>query len=168
MKNQAIDTISFVPLRQCSVRSLYICILNLSAFSAESQIFNLNTTTHLFKKVTSAFDGFFSVPRLFLAIESPLKIMKNVFFLIFNKFKLKVFVVFHLSFCPDFLLIYKNGLIRKLWLVSKFVKSQAGQQMITIHILPNISRSKGSQAMKFGHLTKYSMRNILLQESCRK
>ena len=28
--------------------------------------------------------------------------------------------------------------------------SQAGQQIITIHILPNISRSEGNQTMKFG------------------
>ena len=31
--------------------------------------------------------------------------------------------------------------------------SQTGQQLITIDILPNISKSKGNQAMKFGHLT---------------
>ena len=30
--------------------------------------------------------------------------------------------------------------------------SQAGQQIITIHILPNISRSEGNQTMKFGQL----------------
>ena len=30
--------------------------------------------------------------------------------------------------------------------------SQTGQQIITIQILPNISRSKGNQTMKFGQL----------------
>ena len=30
--------------------------------------------------------------------------------------------------------------------------SQLGLQTITIHILPNISKSKGIQAMKFGQL----------------
>ena len=30
--------------------------------------------------------------------------------------------------------------------------SQAGQQIITIRILPNISRSEGNQTMKFGQL----------------
>ena len=30
--------------------------------------------------------------------------------------------------------------------------SKTGQQIITIHMLPNISRSKGNQAMKFGQL----------------
>ena len=39
---------------------------------------------------------------------------------------------------------------------------------ITIHILPNSSRSKGNQVMKFSQLIKYSMRNIFLQTSCRK
>ena len=29
--------------------------------------------------------------------------------------------------------------------------SQPGEQAIAIHILPDISRSKGNQAMKFGH-----------------
>ena len=34
------------------------------------------------------------------------------------------------------------------------------KQIIAIHILPNISRSKGNQAMKFGQLSEYNMRNI--------
>ena len=34
--------------------------------------------------------------------------------------------------------------------------SQTRQLIITIHILPNISRSKSNQAMKFGHLIRYS------------
>ena len=38
--------------------------------------------------------------------------------------------------------------------------SPAGKQIITMHILPNISRSKGNQAMKFGQLMKDSVRNI--------
>ena len=40
--------------------------------------------------------------------------------------------------------------------------SQTGQQIITIHILPKISTSKDNQAMKFGKLIKYSVRNIFL------
>ena len=38
--------------------------------------------------------------------------------------------------------------------------SQPGYQTIAAHILPNISRSKGKQAMKFGQLIEYNMRNI--------
>ena len=34
------------------------------------------------------------------------------------------------------------------------------KQIISIHILINISRSKGNQTMKFGQLIKYTVRNI--------
>ena len=43
--------------------------------------------------------------------------------------------------------------------------SQAGKQTIAIHILSNISGSKGNQTMKFGQLIKYNMRNIFLEKS---
>ena len=42
--------------------------------------------------------------------------------------------------------------------------TQPGYQTIAIHILPNISRSKGSQAMKFGHVIEYNMRNIFVEK----
>ena len=45
---------------------------------------------------------------------------------------------------------------------------QTGEQIFTIHILPNISRSKDNQAIKFGQLMKYNVRNIFLQKLCRK
>ena len=38
--------------------------------------------------------------------------------------------------------------------------SQPGLQTIPIHILPNISQSKGNQAMKFDQLIEYSYRNL--------
>ena len=38
---------------------------------------------------------------------------------------------------------------------------------IKMHILPNISRNKENQIMKFGQVMEYS-RNIVLQGSCRK
>ena len=56
----------------------------------------------------------------------------------------------------------ESGLIRNLILISKFMTPQTGQQIITIHILPNISWSKGSQTMKFGQLTEHDMRNCFL------
>ena len=40
---------------------------------------------------------------------------------------------------------------------------QPGTQ--TIHILSNISRSKGNQTIKFGQLIKYNMKNIFLEKS---
>ena len=55
--------------------------------------------------------------------------------------------------------------MRKLWLVSKFMTSQTKQQVITINIFPNISRSKGNQTMKFSLLIDYNMRNIFLEKS---
>ena len=56
--------------------------------------------------------------------------------------------------------------MRKMKLISNFMTSQPGQQAITIHTFPNISRSKVNQAMKLGQL--YNMRNTFLQKSCRK
>ena len=43
--------------------------------------------------------------------------------------------------------------------------SQTGQQIITVHILSNISRSKVNQAMKFGQLIEYNMKNIFIEKS---
>ena len=45
-------------------------------------------------------------------------------------------------------------------LISKFIA-----QIIAIHILSNISRSRGNQTMKFGHLIEYNVRNIFLEKS---
>ena len=41
---------------------------------------------------------------------------------------------------------------------------QPQKQTIAIHILPNISRSKGTQTIKFGHLIKNNMRNTFLEK----
>ena len=46
--------------------------------------------------------------------------------------------------------------------------SQIDQQIIIVHILTNISRSKGSKAIKFGQLIRYSVGIIFFQKSCRK
>ena len=43
--------------------------------------------------------------------------------------------------------------------------SQAGKQIIVMRTLPNISRSKSNQTMKFGQFIEYSMRNIFLEKS---
>ena len=43
--------------------------------------------------------------------------------------------------------------------------SQSGSQTIKIHILPNISWSKGKQTMKFGQLVKYNkMKDYMRQK----
>ena len=87
---------------------------------------------------------------------SPLKMMENVFYFTFKAL---------LSFCLEFLVMYKNGLIRKIRLILKILTSQPGWQTITIHILPDISRYKGNQAMKFGQLIEYNMQNIFFEKS---
>ena len=56
--------------------------------------------------------------------------------------------------------MWEIGLIRKLRLISKYMTSQSGKQTTKIHILLNISRSKGNQTMKFGQLIEYNVRNI--------
>ena len=61
----------------------------------------------------------------------------------------------------------KKGLIKKIRLISKFM-SQLGYQTIAIHILPNISRRKSNQTMKFDRLIKHDMRNIFLEKTCAK
>ena len=42
--------------------------------------------------------------------------------------------------------------------------SQPDLQTVAVHILPNISQSKGSQKIKFGQLIEYNKRNILRQK----
>ena len=82
--------------------------------------------------------------------DSPLKMIKNALYFI-----LKALFTFKM----------KNNLTRKLWLISKFIMSRTKQQIITIRILPNISRSKGSQTMKVGQLIAYNIRNIFLEKN---
>ena len=90
--------------------------------------------------------------------------MKNVFL-----FRLKSSSFSrYLRFYHDILVIYRNGLIRKISLTSKSMTSQPGLQTIAIHILPNISQSKGNQTMKFGQFIEYNKRNIFLQKLCGK
>ena len=42
---------------------------------------------------------------------------------------------------------------------------QAGQQIITLHLLQNISRIKGTQTTKFGQFIEYSIENIFFGKS---
>ena len=62
--------------------------------------------------------------------------------------------------------MYQNGLIRKIRLTSEFMMSQPGLQTIAIHMLLNISHSKGKQAVKFGQLIESNKINIFLQKLC--
>ena len=42
--------------------------------------------------------------------------------------------------------------------------SQPGKQTSALHILHNISRSKGNQVMDFGQLSEYNIRNIFYEK----
>ena len=42
------------------------------------------------------------------------------------------------------------------------MRSQPGKQTITMHILPNISRSEDNQTMKYDQLIEYNVRNNFL------
>ena len=61
--------------------------------------------------------------------------MKNAFFHLTSLFRSQDIHVFIMTFWT----CRKNGLIRKIRLISEFMMSQPGQQTIAIHILPNIS-----------------------------
>ena len=77
-------------------------------------------------------------------IESPLKLLKNNFYFVLKGFfVLKIFKFLSGHFGH----VRKNSLIRKIRLTSKFMTSQVGLQKIPMHILPNISQSKGNQTM---------------------
>ena len=69
-------------------------------------------------------------------------------------------------FWLDFLVLSRNGMIRKLWLISKFMTPYTGQQIITIQLIPNISRSKDNETWL---VNKIQRENInFLQKPCRK
>ena len=87
--------------------------------------------------------------------------MKNAFY-----FTLKALFVLNIfKFLSSLFSLVKNSLIRKIRLISKSVASQPAQQTISIHIIPNISRSKCNQTMKFGQLVEYNMGNIFVEKS---
>ena len=74
--------------------------------------------------------------------------MKNTFYFTLKVlFVLKIFSTFSRFFGH-----VKNGLIKDVRLISKFMTSQPGYETITIRIY--ISRCKGNQTMKFGQLIR--------------
>ena len=84
--------------------------------------------------------------------ESSLK-TKNVFnFILKAIFVLTIFELISWIFGHVGKRLKKN-----LRLISKFITSQEGKQIIAIHILPNISNSKDNQTKKFSNLIEYSM-----------
>ena len=60
--------------------------------------------------------------RQFLATEGSLKMMKKAFYFT-SKFLLSLS---YLSFCLNYLVMYRNGLIKKIRLISNFMTSEPG------------------------------------------
>ena len=56
---------------------------------------------------------------------------------------------------------------RKPNLISQFMTSQTGKQIFTICTMPDISRSKINQVIKFGQLIEYNVKNTFFK-SCSK
>ena len=69
-----------------------------------------------------AFKGTLSGLKQFLATESPLKMMKNAFYFTSEA----LFILKSLNFCLDFLFLYRNGLIKKVRLISNFMTLHPG------------------------------------------
>ena len=87
---------------------------------------------------------------------------KKILFICFNESPLKMIkkcVLFHLksSFRSQDILTF----VFTFW-------SYRGNGLFTIHLLPNISRSKDNEILKFGQEIEYNNRNIFLRKSCRK
>ena len=121
---------------------------------AKTFLFQIKNLLDLFKDLLPGL-------RQFLATESPLRMMKNAFYFISRT--LFVFSIF--KFLSWIFGYAGNGLIRNLGLISKCMTSSTEKQIITIHILPNISRSKDNQSREFGQLIEYNMRKVFLEKS---
>ena len=96
--------------------------------------------------------------QLFFSIyfnESALKVMKYTLY-----FMLKALFIFELF---TFLSWYFGYLVKRR--DKKAMFNFKSYDVVTTHILPNISRSKGNQTTKFGQLIEYTMRNVFLEES---
>ena len=100
------------------------------------------------RKLKGALSGI----RQFLATESHLKMIKNDFYFTLRAvFALRIFKFLFWIFGHAWKWLHKT---------SHLVK-----KTIAIHILPNISRRKGNQAIKFGELREYNMRKTFIEKS---
>ena len=63
------------------------------------------------------------------------------------------------------MVILKNLLDKKAKVKIKIYDVTKRQKIITIYMLPNISRSKGNQTIKFGQIIEYNMKNIFFEKS---
>ena len=119
-------------LTRCFPVNIAKCLQNTSGFCQFNWVtFQYWASSNLFLTAHSQF----------LAMESPLKVMKNTFYFIW-----KALVVHKIFRCLSWIYCYvETRLIKKKRLIFKFVTSQPGKQAIAIHILSNTSSSKGNQ-----------------------
>ena len=74
-----------------------------------------------------------------------------------------------LEFCRDVFGHIGKQLDEKQNLISKFIMSSTGKKVVTTHIVPTTSRSKGNEAiMQFRQLIENNVGNIFPQKLCRK
>ena len=73
-------------------------------------------------------------------------------------------VKLHCQICDSFGHVEKQ-LDKKTKVIFKLYNVTNWEQIITIHILPNISRSRGNQGMKFCQLIEHNIRNIFFEKS---
>ena len=129
--------------------------------------------------MTSAFKSGSHLPKkvnCFLCFnKSSFKMMNNFFissFIFSFSRYLKFFKKLLNKFLSRFFSCRRKDLIGKIRSISKFTTSQPVnkqlQYLTKLPKLPNISRTKDNQAIKFRQLIEYYKRNIFLQKSCRK
>ena len=109
-------------------------------------------------------EGPLSGQRQFLTIESPLKFMKNAFYFMLKAlFVLEIFTFLSWSFGYVEKHLDEKVMVNfEIYDVTNWITNNHNTNS------SNISGSKGNQAIKFGQLINYSVRNIFLQKSCRK
>ena len=83
------------------------------------------------------------------------------FFMIAQRLLWLIFVTYY---SPDLFWLCTQTWLRKTRLISKFLTSQTKTEITTLHILHNISRSKGHQTRTFFQFIEYRMRNIFLEK----
>ena len=89
--------------------------------------------------------------------------MRNAFHLFHQNPSFQLF-----KFCPDFFGHEGKRLDMKVKVSFKLMTSETRKQIITIHMLPKISRSIGNLIMKFDQLIEFNVRNIFIEKSSKK
>ena len=81
--------------------------------------------------------------------------MTNTFCFMLKALYVEIFVFFSRIF--GYVEKHPN---ERLTLIPKYLALKTVQQIITIHILPNISYNKGNHTIKFGQFIEYNASNI--------